>query len=294
MTSTASRRVVGCLLGISLVACTPIPPGGSDEGNTTTTYGNSNSNSDDGDPGDATSDDGTDPDPSDVDDGTDPDPSDDDWDSEDGDGDPEGGVLDIFVPGDQPNGSTCTADSECMSGHCYVVPFLGGQCGECTADGHCTDGGCTPPNPFESNGSFCNMGEKGGGCQSDDACAEGLSCSTVLDLLGLIVLTNCGECQSDMECIDGQICAPIVDVGSFSGYRECITPNSLEHGAYCDLEGNGDQVCESGICSVVDIMGLAEIGSCGQCNVDSDCGNGFCTPGEFLLDTGTLTGSTCQ
>jgi hypothetical protein len=39
---------------------------------------------------------------------------------------------------------------------------------------------------------------------------------------------------------------------------------------------------------------LAEIGACGECNVDMDCGGGTCMLGEFILDTGTLVGSTCQ
>ena len=51
--------------------------------------------------------------------------------------------------------------------------------------------------------------------------------------------------------------------------------------------------CESTICSTIDIMGLAEVGACGACNTDADCGGGTCQAGEFLLDTGTLVGSSC-
>jgi hypothetical protein len=203
--------------------------------------------------------------------------------------------------GDLPNGSSCTSDGECMSGNCYVVPFLGGQCGECNEDADCADttgGGCTPPNPFETSGSTCNMGEVGGGCESSDVCQDGLSCGNVLDLLGLIQINTCGECADDSNCMGGDICAPIVVVSDFSGVNSCIMPGSLEQDAFCKLAaegGNGDAACMSGICSTIDIMGLASIGACGECNEDADCGgNGTCVAGTFDLDTAALSGSTCQ
>jgi hypothetical protein len=225
-------------------------------------------------------------------------PGDGDGDGTPGDGDGVPGDGDGVPGGDLPNGSACTTDGECMSGNCYVVPFLGGQCGECNEDADCADstgGGCTPPNPFMSNGSTCNMGEAGGGCESDAVCMDGLSCGNVLDLLGLIQINTCGECATDADCDMGMICAPVVSVMDFSGVNSCIMPNSLPQDSFCNLEGNGNDACESGICSTIDIMGLAQVGSCGECNTDMDCGMGqTCTPGEFILDTGTLVGSTCQ
>jgi hypothetical protein len=200
----------------------------------------------------------------------------------DGDGDPMG---------DLPNGATCTSDGECLSANCYIVPFLGGQCGECNEDADCPDGGCTAPNPFANNGSVCNMGEAGGGCETSDVCMDGLSCGTVLDLLGLIKISTCGECATDAECTD-QICAPIVVVEDFDGQNTCIDAGSLPQDSFCDLEGNGDEACEN-ICSIIDIMGLAQVGACGMCNSDADCMGGTCMAGEFILDTGTLVGSSC-
>jgi hypothetical protein len=199
--------------------------------------------------------------------------------------------------GDLPNGASCTSDGECMSGNCYVVPFLGGQCGECNEDADCamtTGGGCTPPNPFEANGSVCNMGELGGGCETTDVCEDGLVCGNVLDLLGLIQINTCGNCENDDGCMNGQICAPIVSVMEFSGINDCIDPGTLEQDAFCLLEGNGNEACSSGICSTIDIMGLAMIGACGECNTDADCMGGSCVAGEFNLDTAMLSGSTCQ
>jgi hypothetical protein len=79
----------------------------------------------------------------------------------------------------------------------------------------------------------------------------------------------------------------------FSGVNTCITPNSLGQDSFCKLEGNGNSACQSGICSTIDVMGLAQIGACGECNSDADC-MGVCVAGMFDLDTAALTGSTCQ
>ncbi|MCA9699564.1 MAG: hypothetical protein KC431_18705, partial [Myxococcales bacterium] len=155
-------------------------------------------------------------------------------------------------------------------------------------------GGCTPPNPFESNGSTCNMGELGGGCETNDVCMDGLSCGNVLSLLGLIEINTCGNCEDDTSCMNGQICAPIVSVMEFSGVNDCIDPGTLEQDAFCNLEGNGNEACMSGICSTIDIMGLAQVGACGECNTDAECNGGTCMAGAFDINGGTLTGSVCM
>jgi hypothetical protein len=203
---------------------------------------------------------------------------------------------DMSCMGDGLAGATCTSDCECASENCYVVPLLGGQCGECNEDADCPAGGCTPPNPFDANGSTCNMGEAGGGCETDAVCADGLVCGNVLNLLeGLIQINTCGNCVDDSVCTDGTICAPVVSVMDFSGVNECIEPLSLPQDSFCNLEGNGDMACASGICSTIDIMGLAEVGSCGECNTDAECmGGATCSPGQFVLDTGSLLGSVCE
>lgn len=205
-----------------------------------------------------------------------------------------GPILDLDGGnGGIPWGGTCVSDDECASGQCYVIPFLGGYCGECNEDADCPDGGCTAPNPFDSGGSLCNLGELGGGCESDEACQQGLECSTALDLLGLITINTCGSCRFDSDCPPGQLCAPQVDLPTFSGVNSCIPPGAQGQDSYCNLEGNGDAACASGICSILDIMGIAEIGACGQCVTDDDCNGGTCSPGFMDLDIGTLHGSTC-
>src|SRR5690606_13382423 len=173
------------------------------------------------------------------------------------------------------------SNCECASGNCYNVPFLGGQCVECDnveGDLDCVDitgGGCSSPNPYENNGSTCNMGEIGGGCQSSDVCQDGLVCSNVFDLLGIIQINTCGVCDTDADCTAPDICAPVVDLSAFSGSKDCILPGSLPQDSYCNLDGNGNEACED-VCSVVDVQGIAEVGACGQCLSDADCNGGSC------------------
>jgi hypothetical protein len=196
----------------------------------------------------------------------------------------------------------CTSDDECLGAYCHVVPFLGGVCGECASDDQCTNG-CTAPNYFGPDGvgpdclpvsgSYCNDGSLGEGCQTDAACVGGLTCENAMSLLGLIEINGCSDCASDADC-GAQICTAMVDFGSFRGHKTCVSPGSLAQNEMCDLEGNGDVACASGICSTVNIMGLAEIGVCGECNTDSDCDFGFCDVGSFDLETGVALGSTCN
>jgi hypothetical protein len=221
-----------------------------------------------------------------------------DGDGDGGDGDGEPAMCEPGVTGMGMMGATCTDDDECASCNCYLVPFLGGQCGECTGDDDCamtTMGGCTPPNPFMNNGSTCNMGEAGGGCESDEVCADGLTCGLVLDLLGLVQISTCGVCEADADCMGmGEICAPVVIVEEFNGQLSCIQPKTLPNNSFCTLPpGNGDMACEN-VCSVVDIMGIAQVGACGDCNSDADCPmNQTCTLGSFDIGAGMLLGSTC-
>jgi hypothetical protein len=264
-----SMRSYFCWLGLTaavLVACGDVPVTG-----TTTDTSTSESGDGDGDPGDGDGDPG------------------------DGDGDGDGDTGDGDGDGLFANGDTCSLDQECASGNCFVIPFLGGRCGECNEDVDCPDGGCTSFNPFGNDAPMCNLGQSGGGCESDAACQLGLSCVNIFDLLGLISVNTCSSCASDLDCQGLDICAPMFDLAAWQGSAQCIPPGSLPQDSSCSLDGNGDQACMSGICSVVDIMAIAEIGACGECNNNADCGgNELCNPGHFILNDGTLVGSFCQ
>lgn len=198
------------------------------------------------------------------------------------------------------NGETCDVygDCECMSGSCFEVPILSNVCGECKLDADCPDGGCTPPNPLPGNeaGAFCNSGEAGGGCESTEACQDGLTCELILDLgaLGLVINT-CSECSTDMDCADGQVCGVEISIADFAGRRLCQDAGSVANGAFCSNSNTtGNDACASGFCGVVEVEGLVMLDVCGECIEDTDCAMGeVCTPGSFDLAGFSVTGATC-
>lgn len=197
----------------------------------------------------------------------------------------------------QENGGSCTEQCECMSEKCFYVPGLGGSCGECESDADCPGGGCSIPNPLAMppQGSVCNMGEAGGGCETDDVCQEGLFCGTLLDVPGILTLSTCGECLTDADCTD-QLCSPTIDVANFTGQKLCVDQGSVANGQACDLEGTGNMACLSGLCATVDIMGIAQVGVCGDCDVDADCdmaAGEVCMAAEIDTTTGEVTPPTC-
>jgi hypothetical protein len=197
----------------------------------------------------------------------------------------------------QEAGGSCTDNCECISEKCFSVPLIGGSCGECVSDADCPDGGCSIPNPLAMppQGSVCNMGEAGGGCETDDVCQEGLFCGTLLDVPGVLTLSTCGVCLVDADCGE-QLCSPTIDVANFTGQKLCVDAGSVPNGQACDLMGTGNDACMSGLCATVDIMGIAQVGVCGDCSVDADCdvaAGEVCTPADIDTTTGEVTAPTC-
>jgi hypothetical protein len=220
----------------------------------------------------------------------------------------DGGFTTESLCGDpefQPQDATCTDPSGCgcASGRCFLVPILGGWCGECLVDEDCPGGGCTVPNPIASVGAVCNMGEAGAGCMSADACTDAAfpACATVLDIPGIITVSTCSQCDANADCPpDAPNCTPVYDIGDFSGVKECRPDNSVPNDEGCSLtedpmgQPEGNAACQSGFCGEADIMGLLKMGICGECNVDSDCPQGqSCTAPQVDLNSATLTGSVC-
>jgi len=173
----------------------------------------------------------------------------------------------------QPDGGGCTEDCECESESCFFIAAIGGICGECKGDDDCEGGGCSIPNPLAEppTGAFCSDGSNGTGCETDAACADGLSCGTLLEAPGILTLATCGECLVDGDCDNGQLCSPTIDIGAFTGELLCVDPGTVPNGQACDHLGTGSDACESGICATIDVMSVIQIGVCGECDVDADC-----------------------
>jgi len=213
----------------------------------------------------------------------------------------------------QPNDSTCTDASGCgcASGKCFIVPAIGGFCGECTEDADCaaSGGGCTVPNPIAMKGSTCNMGEAGAGCETDEICAteEAPACGLLLEVPGIIQVSTCGACASNEDCIavneKTPNCTPTYDVEKFSGQFVCVENASVANNDGCnhkkDGQGNvlGDAACESGFCGEANVMGLVKLGICGECRSNADCvkiGKQTCSDPSVDLNAAALQGSVCN
>lgn len=200
---------------------------------------------------------------------------------------------------DQPQNAPCTDASGCgcASDHCFVVPALGGFCGECNADADCPDGGCTLPNPVAGVGAVCNLGQAGDGCQTDAVCKDPAAphCAVVLEVPGIITTATCGGCKTDADCSpQAPHCTPDYEIGEFSGQHSCKPAGSVPNNFGCAFDGTGDQACASGHCGEASVMGLLKLGICGECNSDADCGGGLCTDPAVDLDNNTLIGSVCM
>lgn len=193
------------------------------------------------------------------------------------------------------DGESCAADDECQSGHCFVAGILGGICGECTSDTDCTEGGCTVPDVLGDppQGSVCNMGELGGGCESEAVCDADLQCALIVDVPGVITVQSCSECETDLDCGGDLLCSTIADALEPDAYKACIAAGSIPNDQACDFQGSGDEACTSGYCAAASLQGLAEVGVCGACEVDADCPVGQTCSGPEVDLSGALTGATC-
>ena len=210
-------------------------------------------------------------------------------------------------PEDQDNNLECTdaTGCGCKSGFCFLVPILGGWCGECLVDTDCGAGGCSVPNPIAMTGATCNNGEPGAGCMTDAVCtdADNALCGTLLEVPGIISVSTCGECAVNADCADmaAPNCTPVFDVANFTGKYECVADNSVPQDGGCNLTDDGmdnpvgNAACVSGFCGEANVMGLLKVGICGECNSDADCQMGeTCSDPIVDLEMGALVGSLCM
>ena len=210
-------------------------------------------------------------------------------------------------PENQDNNLECTdaTGCGCKSGFCFLVPILGGWCGECLVDTDCGAGGCSVPNPIAMTGATCNMGEPGAGCMTDAVCtdADNALCGTLLEVPGIISVSTCGECAENADCADmaEPNCTPVFDVANFTGKYECVADNSVPQDGGCNLTDDGmdnpvgNAACVSGFCGEANVMGLLKVGICGECNSDMHCQMGeTCSDPIVDLEMGALVGSLCM
>lgn len=199
----------------------------------------------------------------------------------------------------QPHSAACTDESGCgcASNRCFIIPALGGFCSECLGDADCPDGGCTVPNPIAGTGAACNTGQAGDGCQTDAACNDPAAphCAEVFSIPGIITAATCGQCEADADCPpQAPHCTPDYDLANFGGQHVCRPAGSVANNSGCDFDGTGDQACASGHCGQASVMGLLNLGICGECSSDGDCGPGQqCSEPAVELDQGALLGSVC-
>lgn len=169
-----------------------------------------------------------------------------------------------------PDGSFCAQDFECASDRCFnFAGELGGTCGECRNDRDCP-WGCSRPAPLFFEGSRCNDGELGAGCDVDASCQRPLVCSELSSPLFGVSMTGCSECDTHAECFEGA-CTPFLDLERLSGFKICVPRQSLPVGSTCDPTTElGSTACESGICAPLQVFG-ALVGICSECTEDRPC-----------------------
>lgn len=209
--------------------------------------------------------------------------------------DEEGGFIDMpdddadgGAPG--PLGGMCDSNDGCDSGFCYSIPMVGGACSECLSDSDCEAGTCALN--FQAGYAQCTDGSSGVMCDSDEGCTGDLVCAELLDTGGFFPANFCSECDDGTPCDDKSlICSPVYDLANLGGSLSCVTPQSVENGGGCPT-GDGT-VCATGFCGTASLFGI-ELGVCGECVVDEDCGDPKLSCVGPTADMSGLQHAVCQ
>lgn len=219
-------------------------------------------------------------------------------------GDPStGGASDesgapVPNPDGFPNGDECTDPDQCMTGNCYKIPLpVGGLppgiCSVCDADMDCVDARLGTACTVDANtlAAKCSYGDAGSFCETQAACQDDLFCAPLVDGAEGLLPHTCSECSVDADCGGGGLrCVAQIDVNTYSGVKYCAVPGSIGQGGLCPLP-DGDAMCVTSKCALLNLGGLLDVGVCGQCKADADCAMGqTCDPPKF--DSGFF-GSTC-
>ena len=166
-----------------------------------------------------------------------------------------------------------TADYNVEPNEFQACLTLGDEAPVCTR--FCSDNGDCDSNSFCLLDMICvpKLG-KDSPCVGGDMCKSDLHCAG-LDIAG-ITAGSCQECNSHSDCASDEYCDNTLPTSDF----EC---KAQKTSGLCW----GDQWCESGDCSGVDIAG-ASAGFCSDCNTldsTSECPDGqFCEAGIKCVD----------
>jgi hypothetical protein len=208
-------------------------------------------------------------------------------------------------------GVGCTADTQCLSGHCIEIGLSCVQCeahdacgsdhycdgnltcktkvglgGTCTSDDQCSSGECGEgkcQTPCTSDGqcpstAFCEP--LGKFCKPKFPSGTGVGCTADTQCLSghcIEIGLSCVQCESSAHCASSQFC---------NGLFQCEA--KLPLGATCTQ----DSSCQSGHCTDIGL-------TCVQCEMNDHCGSGqFCNVLNqcvALLPTGAgcLTNAAC-
>ena len=194
-------------------------------------------------------------------------------------------------PDGLPNGEECTDPGQCMTDNCYKIPLPvdglpPGICSVCDGDMDCVDAGlgtaCTV-DPV-SLAAVCSYGDAGSFCETQAACQDDLFCTPLLPGAEALLPKTCSECQADADCGGGGLrCLAKIDVVMYSGMKYCAVPGSVGLGGLCPLP-DGDPMCVTSKCALLNLAGLLDVGVCGECKADADCPNSptkKCDPPKF-------------
>ena len=227
------------------------------------------------------------------------------------------GLLQVCVGG-------CRDDADCPADHaCVPTPCPGPPCADqcvpvnhrCETDDDCGPGRvCEPSGPGDPDGMICVEG-----CHDDDDCGPLAVCNRVVCVTtpcpGICERDPDGECKADDDCPDGEVCEFLPVLAPFDVavcVPGCRSDADCERGQSChevvcvtapcppqcvDVPPGAcrdDSDCPKGQVCVADLAvgptsdfgTCVDIGECGECVGDDECGPGLrCNSSEVCLQS---------
>jgi hypothetical protein len=174
-----------------------------------------------------------------------------------------------------------TVEQDCGSLMCGESPNGCGNCGSCDTGYYCNGGTCSPiclasdcgsricggiPGRSECGETFCGLCNITAGETCNETSGTCFICDPITNCIG----KQCGEDGCGGQCGDCKI-------SPFNSSYECNFDNNLCE--MCTPDCTGGRNCN---------VSLNGCGECGECTGQDTCINGFCTPPEEILNSGTV------